>query len=380
MKTLKYFLIIFVLSTFLFGQEKFPESHQLEKIDCQTCHKCKVPTAQDPCLWPCARFELMSTYKFSDEYPDKVTIDRLEKIYEPVVFSHGIHADMSHISGGCTQCHHYSTNNEIHACSDCHDSERIRDDISIPDLKGAYHQQCMDCHREWSHETECQSCHALKGEDSQYVKGDSLINKHEPLKTPTKIVYETDSEEGKLVTFFHNQHDEVFNFKCEDCHQNEVCVKCHDVTKKEQVEGTGHRLVDTSKRSMEESHKICSSCHQIEDKCSTCHNDMERKPFDHAVSAKWELNRFHKNLKCQTCHGNKKQFKKLDSNCTSCHEYWSTETFDHKATGLILDENHNELECEDCHQEADFSESPLCDDCHDDDTSFPTNIPGKKVK
>lgn len=380
MKTLKSFLVIlFALTTFLFGQEKVLESHKLDKIDCQTCHKCKYPTAKDPCLWPCARFELMSTYKFSDKYPDKVTIDRLENIYEPVVFSHGIHADMSNVSGGCIQCHHYSKDNEIHACSDCHERERLRDDVSIPDLKGAYHQQCMDCHREWSHSTECTSCHALKNTEGGFTKADTLYTKHEPLKTPKKIIYETDSEEGKLVTFFHDQHNKVFNFRCKDCHQNEVCVKCHDVTKKVQDVNAEHKLVDLGEKSMEESHSICSSCHKVEDKCAVCHNDKERKPFDHIVSTGWALKRYHENLKCQTCHGNKKMFKKLDSKCSSCHEYWSSDNFDHKVTGLILNEDHNELDCEDCHKESDFSNPPTCDDCHDE-ISFPSSKPGKVIK
>ncbi len=380
MKTLKSFLVImFALSTFLLGQEKVLESHRLEKIDCQTCHKCKYPTAKDPCLWPCARFELMSTYKFSDKYPDKVTIDRLEKIYEPVVFSHGIHADMSHVSGGCIQCHHYSSNNEIHACSNCHEKERLREDVSIPDLKGAYHQQCMDCHREWSHSTECTSCHALKNKEGEFTKADTSYTKHEPLKTPKKMIYETDSEEGKLVTFFHDQHNKVFNFKCEDCHQNELCVKCHDVTKKVQDVNSEHKLVVLGERSMEESHSICSSCHKVEDKCAVCHNNNERKPFEHFASTGWALKGYHENLKCQTCHGNKKMFKKLDSKCSSCHEYWSSENFDHKVTGLILNEDHNELDCEDCHKESDFSKSPTCDDCHDE-ISFPSSRPGKMIK
>lgn len=380
MKRIEVFLLILALSSYLFGQEKMSDSHRFEQIDCQTCHKCKYPTAKDPCLWPCARFELMSTYKFSDQYPASVTIDRLEKHYEPVVFSHGIHADMSQISGGCIQCHHYSTNNEIRPCADCHSDERLRDDISVPDLKGAYHQQCMDCHREWSHETECASCHALKNSKSNVASVQKGYTKHKPLETPTKIVYETNSEEGKLVTFFHNQHNEKFNFKCEDCHQNEVCVKCHDANKIERSDGSGKRLAQASHQSMESSHRYCSSCHQIEEKCSTCHSAKEKQPFDHKVSTGWSLKQYHESLRCQTCHGSKKQFAKLDNNCKSCHEYWSSDNFDHKATGVLLDAMHGELECENCHHERNYSVSPVCEDCHEEEFVFPKKIPGKLIK
>ena len=380
MKILKFFLvIIFTLSAYSFGQDKIPESHRLDKVDCQTCHKCKFPTAKDPCLWPCARFELMSTYKFSDKYPDKVTIDRLEKIYEPVVFSHGIHAEMSNISGGCIQCHHYSTNNEIHPCGDCHETERIRTNISIPDLKGAYHQQCMDCHREWSHSTECISCHALKTKEGEISRVDTSYTKHEPLKTPKKIIYETDSDKGKLVTFFHNQHNEDFNFKCENCHQNEVCIKCHDVSKQNKDVDAEEVLETSGEKSIEQSHKICSSCHQIENKCSVCHSNTEMKPFNHAAKTGWTLKRYHEKLKCQTCHGNKKQFQKLDPKCRSCHEYWSSNNFNHKVTGLVLSEDHNELDCEDCHKSADYTKAPSCEDCHDE-IKYPAKVPGKLIK
>ena len=58
-------------------------------------------------------------------------------------------------------------------CSSCHESSRKREDVSIPDLKGAYHRQCMDCHREWSHETGCNSCHTPK-KDLKDVKKDNI--------------------------------------------------------------------------------------------------------------------------------------------------------------------------------------------------------------
>lgn len=381
MKKYKYFLLIFViLSSYIEGQDNMPDSHRFEQIDCQTCHKCKYPTAKDPCLWPCARFELMRTYKFTDEYPAIVSIDRLENLYEPVVFSHRIHADMSQISGGCIQCHHYSTNNEIRPCGDCHENNRLREDISIPDLKGAYHQQCMDCHRGWSLETECSSCHALKGKENSVVSDKKNYAQHKPLITPTKIVYDTDSEEGKLVTFFHNEHNEHFNFKCEDCHQNELCIKCHDVTKIDQANESGERVFRASHKSMEDSHLMCSGCHKIEDKCSSCHGIEEKKPFNHGISTGWALKRYHESLKCQTCHGSKKQFTKLDSNCKSCHEYWSSENFNHSVTGVNLDETHKELECSDCHHELNYTATPVCVDCHEDEFSFPNKVPGRLIK
>ncbi len=379
MKILKYFLVIFsILATFSFAQEKISKSHRFEKIDCQSCHRCKLPTAKDPCLLGCGRFELMSTFKYSGKIPEEITIDKLEDIYLPVHFSHQAHADMSIMSGGCTQCHHYSTNNEVVPCSDCHNEERNREDVSIPDLKGAYHQQCMNCHREWSHETECSSCHSLKGTENEVNESIPPIT-DKPLTTPAKITFKTKSEEGSLVSFFHDQHSKDFEFLCEDCHQDETCVKCHDIERLSHRKNNELKLFSAHGISEEEAHKSCSTCHNVEEKCQVCHSEKEGKPFNHKSSTGWELKVYHQDLKCKTCHGNKKQFNKLNSQCSACHDGWNTDNFNHKVTGLILDENHIDLECEDCHSESNFAVSPTCDDCHDE-ISFPARRPGKMIK
>ena len=84
--------------------------------------------------------------------------------YGPVHFAHKMHADMSEMSGGCYGCHHYnSTSMAILSCRECHPKARAREDISMPDLKGAYHRQCMDCHRQWNHSTDCNGCHQKPG-------------------------------------------------------------------------------------------------------------------------------------------------------------------------------------------------------------------------
>ncbi|MEN8191325.1 MAG: cytochrome c3 family protein [Bacteroidota bacterium] len=380
MKVLKCFLIIiFLSSTILYSQDNFKESHRFEKIDCQTCHKCKRPTAKDPCLLGCGRFELMSTFKYSGKVPEEITIDKLEDLYMPVHFSHEAHADMSKMSGGCTQCHHNSTSNEVEPCSNCHNEERSREDVSIPDLKGAYHQQCMNCHREWSHETECSSCHLLKGEENKIIE--SIPSEmHKTITPPDRITFKTKSDEGSLVTLFHNQHVNDFGFECEDCHQDETCVKCHDIERlSHREENNELKIFSAHGISEDEAHKSCSNCHDTEKNCQVCHNEKEGSPFDHKRSTGWELKVYHKDLNCKTCHGDKNQFTKLNSNCFACHKGWDTDNFKHKVTGLILDENHIELECEDCHHESNFSVAPVCDDCHDE-ISFPARLPGKLTK
>jgi hypothetical protein len=44
----------------------------------------------------------------------------------------------------------------------------------------------------------------------------------------------------------------------------------------------------------------------------------------------------------------------IDNNCTSCHKNFTKDEFDHKLTGLVLSEIHNELDCKDCHIDGNF--------------------------
>jgi hypothetical protein len=69
----------------------------------------------------------------------------------------------------------------------------------------------------------------------------------------------------------------------------------------------------------------------------------------------------------------------LNSLCKSCHTGWNSSNFNHKVTGLILDETHIEFDCSDCHEIENYSKDPSCDGCHED-YSFPKQKPGTLVK
>ncbi|MFC2103658.1 cytochrome c3 family protein, partial [Bacteroidota bacterium] len=115
------------------------------------------------------------------------------------------------------------------------------------------------------------------------------------------------------------------------------------------------------------------------DKCSNCHSDNEKKPFDHKIRTGWALNEYHKNLSCLKCHRSKTNYSGIKGNCNDCHFAWSIDTFNHKVTGLILDRIHLEIDCVDCHDGRNFSIKPVCVNCHDD-KSFPKDILGKFTK
>ncbi len=370
--------IVFLLLTIGINAQQSPgKDHSKLNINCKTCHTCDVPTKAEPCLVICPREKIATIYQKPEQTPAMIVIDQLSDRYGPVYFSHRIHAQMSIMSGGCETCHHHNTSGPILKCNSCHETSRQRENVSIPDLKGAYHRQCMDCHREWSHETGCNTCHTLK-KDLKNGNQESMQKKyagkdHPVVIEPTKIVYETKTDKGKLVTFFHDDHTKKFGITCITCHKQESCTKCHDITKKSNADITKI----SSTKSLDEKHKKCFTCHKDDD-CSTCHKNQVTTPFDHQKQTGWALNRFHINLSCSKCHGDKMPYKKLDNKCTSCHNNWSNETFKHSVTGLELNETHAELSCEDCHIDRNFAVKPSCDNCHEN-YSFPKRKPGKLI-
>jgi len=379
---LKYLFITLLVVTNLFPQQQKNTKHSQLNIDCKTCHACEYPTADDPCLKACPRFKMEMVHRSPDEAPAVTVLDELENRYEPVVFPHKLHAQMSEISGGCLNCHHYNTIGPVLPCKKCHSTERKRDDVSKPDLRGAYHQQCLRCHRQWSHQTECESCHKIKvkwqGKNIEQKIKTLEQKEHPEVKVPEVIVFKTEINKGKIVTFYHNEHIKLFGIKCIDCHKEENCMRCHDVKRASNKNPAYFNSPVAMHLPKGEHHKMCMKCHE-EKNCSFCHKDKVSGKFNHGLQTGWELNRFHKNLTCKKCHASGNHFEKLYTDCNSCHSGWNTDTFNHKLTRLILDENHNDTDCEDCHIDRDFSKKPTCDNCHDD-KSFPKDKPGKMIK
>jgi hypothetical protein len=300
-----------------------PPSAVVQETRCSDCHTRANPTKEDPCLVPCPRFT-------PEHGPEVVLIDQLSKQYVPVVFAHKLHAQMTEMSGGCALCHHFNPSHKILPCRDCHNTPSP-DNLAKPGLKGAYHRQCMNCHREWSHETECAVCHAKKTADSAVVvlpdPTDIMGTLHPNIEEPVVKTYETKYEHGKSVTFRHQDHVKRYGFKCVNCHREPNCNRCHNTDK-----------VAAAPKSLQQHHSPCASCHDTSVKnpagCGHCHADKETPPFTHA------------------------------------------------STGLVLDEAHSDAACFDCHIGSKFDKKPSCTECHDaeDKITYPEKLPGKKVK
>lgn len=343
------------------------------KIDCKECHTCDVPTAKEPCLKQCPT--LTMTHRKSShaliEAPDSLLIDELAETYQAVHFNHKRHAGMAEMNDSCGVCHHYSPPGHIPPCKECHGSETNPNNLRQPGLKGAYHRQCLSCHREWSHDTKCVVCHlplpgkelAKTGDDSTDILGRS----HPVITTPAKKVYDTPYKDGPVVTFQHKEHIDLFGFRCVDCHRQEGCSYCHDI----------QRAAATNK-TQEQVHAVCNNCHKT-DACVKCHDTKERPGFSHNQTG-WPLNPYHNTLDCWACHPTGKRISKLSPMCVNCHAGWNQENFKHAVTGLKLDETHSQMDCTDCHANRKYDADPVCSDCHDDGRTAATAPPGTKMQ
>jgi len=355
----------------------------VERLPCNFCHTCDNPTVRYPCLRlrACPRKATAAINKEPERRrgPDLVILNRLEELYLSVPFDHRSHADMADMMDGCAMCHHHTPEGAAHpACDTCHDTSPKGDDIRNPNLKAAFHRQCMSCHREWSGTTHCTACHPPRvgqEQDASTVEG-ILGTTHPPIPMPHTGIYESGSKAspGTKIIFRHKEHIDRFGLKCAHCHRENSCSRCH-----------GERDEDEqSERAPAEHHARCSRCHDVENKavCSECHwkeGEAKPKPFEHA-STGWALDEHHVTLACRTCHKDV-PFRKLDRDCNACHSDWSASSFDHAVTGQALDKDHEGADCANCHAARKFDRPPRCDECHEagEGVVFPEKRPGRMV-
>jgi hypothetical protein len=124
------------------------------------------------------------------QLPELIEISSLQKYYLPVIFDHQLHgqsydcischhrpdSDDSAAQNSCSRCHQKDSGPKFAPCASCHQSGNEIDDITYdqnreghfgifhidtPGLKGAYHLQCLGCHREEGAPSKCQDCHGF---------------------------------------------------------------------------------------------------------------------------------------------------------------------------------------------------------------------------
>jgi len=368
-------LAITTLLTFLafaaVAQEEAAPPHPGEAIaqDCAACHVSATPTPENSDLNTCPRDAVDLTAEHDDtEAPDVFLLDKLSDIYVPVVFPHKFHAQMTEMGQGCVVCHHRNPPGPILSCDECHGGPSNPQNLKQPGLKGAYHRQCLSCHREWTHETDCVICHARKDPNKEYTPPpedtDIMGMLHPNIETPDVKVYLAEElADTPYVTFHHKAHTEIYGLQCVDCHREESCSNCHD-----SIARPAHIRADP--------HEDCTQCHtpELEGDCAYCHTEAPLAPFNHAARTEFDLAVYHEKLVCRDCHESKARFAKLESSCSACHAPdWAPEEFDHARTGLTLDETHSGIDCTGCHTEG-IGNPVACTFCHEDGrTTFEVN-------
>jgi hypothetical protein len=227
--------------------------------------------------------------------PDVVVLRELVNLYQPVPFDHKTHAQMAEMWDGCTTCHHrpptvqpvdpaaadhhdQNDADKIPACKSCHAIEPANADIHMPSLKGAYHRQCLNCHREWANENSCTVCHepieGVAGQVLAPTPDDIAGRMHPPIAAPTVLAYKArfTPADGANVTFRHDEHVKTHNLKCASCHRHDNCSSCHNGT----TRATGPKLLVPG-RTWRQSHETCVRCHE-QDRCQSCHYQDDEEP------------------------------------------------------------------------------------------------------
>lgn len=140
-----------------------------------------------------------------DDFPDEVEINSLVNLYEGVVFDHAMHVDST---DNCSECHHHTTGTGItnEYCAKCHTGEEEMDSVACqdchsadpvsaenlhkpqakfkyhddqPNLKAAYHLNCIGCHKEVDGPTGCEDCHAKTEAGEKYYRSGAFAPKND---------------------------------------------------------------------------------------------------------------------------------------------------------------------------------------------------------
>ncbi|MDY6971595.1 MAG: cytochrome c3 family protein [Thermodesulfobacteriota bacterium] len=126
-----------------------------------------------------------------EDIPEKVIIKELVDKYEGVEFPHRkiIHTLINNIKDNtlasyfhvekntpCRSCHHNSPGDvKPPRCVSCHGKPFDEADLLRPGMKGAYHQQCIGCHKamgiEKPNATDCTECHKERTKPEKVFSG-----------------------------------------------------------------------------------------------------------------------------------------------------------------------------------------------------------------
>lgn len=286
------------------------------------------------------------------------------------------------VSEECATCHiddkpHEQDPTEV--CTDCHNESdwvdvRFDHDSTDFGLIGKHAETaCIDCHDVKLFKGTPDNCFGCHEDDDNHngKSGNRCENCHNPTDwADTSFDHARDTDfplEGK-----HGQ------LTCNDCHTDDpfndvmetTCVSCH----LEDDEHAGHNGTD------------CETCHSNESWTDSI--------FDHTRDTEYELLGAHAEIACVDCHVEPIFEVELKTECASCHldddvhegsqgencgdchteAAWDdVPRFDHDLTKFPLLGEHDNVECEGCHETQVFVDAEencvachLEDDHHDD--------------
>jgi len=303
-------------------------------------------------------------------------------LYGPVRFMHMKHAT---VINNCMECHHYkpdapeaSDASETTKCSACHQEAFNPEFPDRLGLKAAYHQQCMDCHKEEDKgPVNCSGCHPKKVPDHKDLV--KLPDNPDPITVTKECLRCHDDAAEDMLTSAHwlwkgpspytiGQEDKVTSGKatdtinnfcvavpsnwprCTSCHAGYGwkdatfdftdktrmdCLVCHDTTLKYRkappAAGMPYpqiNLKEIAENVGKPSRKTCGDCHfQGGGGDAVKHGDMNGILY-------------YPSRNCDVHMGG------MDFQCHECHK-----TRNHKISGrsLSLPVAEGSRSCEDCH-------------------------------
>ena len=294
----------------------------------------------------------------------------------------------------CSSCHADIHENQFgNTCDECHSPRgwidynyfRERHQSSRFPLLGPHTQlDCGACHREGNYVNtplECSGCHMgdYNGSMEPVHLNVGFSTECGECHDPAASVWEGvrfEHTAGFPLTGGHNIGD------CNPCHQTQLsslsseCFGCH-LAEYQSAGNPDHQAA------------------QISHSCQECHtNNMWSPSFFNHQETGFPLMGAHLTQVCQDCHQGG-QFAGLASGCIDCHQTdyesvedpshtaaqfdtdclechsqvsWTPSSFEHSNTNFILNGAHIVLNCEDCHQNGQFSGvGSECIGCHQAD-------------
>lgn len=294
----------------------------------------------------------------------------------------------------CQACHQAD---DVHkgslgsVCADCHteaDWKKTRIDhgkTRFPLTGKHVDVACGDCHRtpvyKDAPET-CIACHRADDEGAGTRTAKGTQKGHQG-----RFGEKCDSCHGtqgwKPSSF---RHDRDTRYALRGAHREATCASCHTGTQP----GSLYR---------DKTSTACVDCHRADDKhqgslgteCGACHTEQrwtETARFNHDKTRYPLLDR-HRPVACASCHTTPGRFQVADQRCVACHakddkhqpslgtaceschreKGWKDLTrFDHAKARFALRGAHVKAECNDCHRDQRYRETPsTCIACHRQD-------------